>query len=116
MLHARHPLGQPLQATCQLLLAAISLVLVFVHGYQQPFQPVFQDVLEAVHVGGTLHAALQAVDLLTQLAIQLAGGGAVVGVAGAGLVQVALETFQALVELLQVGLEFVLAAVGDPPT
>ncbi|MCY1434656.1 hypothetical protein D9M71_507220 [compost metagenome] len=51
--------------------------------------------------------------MLTQLAIQLAGSGAVVRVTGTGLVQVALETFQAFVELLQVGFEFVLAAVGD---
>ncbi|MNN23504.1 hypothetical protein D3C81_1369040 [compost metagenome] len=51
--------------------------------------------------------------MLAQLGVQLASGGAVVGMAGAGLVQVALEAFEALIELLQVGFELVLATVGD---
>ncbi len=113
LLHVRHPLRQPLQAPSQLLFAAITLVLVLVHGHQQAFQAVFQDVLEAVNIGGTLHTALQPVDMLSQLGIQLAGGRAVVGMPGTGLVQVTLETFEAFVELLQVGFEFMLTAVSD---
>ncbi|MNE65848.1 hypothetical protein D3C80_1613650 [compost metagenome] len=88
-------------------------MLVLVHGDQQAFQAVFQDVLEAIDVGSALHTALQPIDMLAQLGVQLASGGAVVGMAGAGLVQVALEAFEALIELLQVGFELVLATVGD---
>ena len=113
VLHVRHPFRQPLQAPRQLLLAAVPLVLVLVHGDQQAFQAVFQDVLEAIDVGSALHTALQPIDMLAQLGVQLASGGAVVSMAGAGLVQVALEAFKALIELLQVGFELVLAAVGD---
>lgn len=113
VLHACHTLRQPLQAVGQFLLAAITLVLVLVHGHQQAFQAVLQDVLEAVDIGGTLHAALQPVYVLAQLGVQRAGGTAVVGMAGAGFMQMALEPLQALVELLQVGFKFMLATVSD---
>ncbi|MNN05102.1 hypothetical protein D3C81_1178530 [compost metagenome] len=70
-------------------------------------------MLEAVHIDRPLHAALQAIDLLTQLAVQLACSRTVVGMTGTGFMKVALESFQTLIELLQVSLEFVLPAVGD---
>ncbi|MNL88312.1 hypothetical protein D3C87_2179500 [compost metagenome] len=41
------------------------------------------------------------------------GGGSAVGMAGAGGLQIALERFQAFIEPLQIGFEFVLATVGD---
>lgn len=88
-------------------------MLVLIHGVQQAFEAVLRDELEAVHVRGALHTALQAIDLLTQLVVQFTRGAAVVGMPGTGLLQVALEGFQAPVELLQVGFEFMLAAVGD---
>ncbi|MNJ37638.1 hypothetical protein D3C77_324670 [compost metagenome] len=102
-----------MQAAGHFLLTLIALVPVGIHGAKQTFKTAFQDVLEAVQVGSTLHAALQAIDLLAQLVIQVAGGAGVVGMAFAGFVQMALERFEAFVELLQVTFKFVLAAVVD---
>ncbi|MNE78358.1 hypothetical protein D3C80_1747530 [compost metagenome] len=56
---------------------------------------------------------MQAVDLLTELRVHLASGRTVVRVPVTGRLQVALEGFQALIELLEVHLELVLATVGD---
>ncbi|MCY1186458.1 hypothetical protein D9M73_273350 [compost metagenome] len=74
---------------------------------------IFQDVLEVIQVGCFLHAALQAVDLFTNLRVHRMGGSSAVGMTGAGGLQVALEGFQAFVEPLQIGFEFVLATVRD---
>ena len=70
-------------------------------------------MLEAVQVDGVLHAALQAVDVLAYLVVQLLCLGAPQGVPGAGRLQVALKRLQTLIELLEVGFKFMLAAVSD---
>ena len=113
LLHAGHPRGQALQARRDFLLALVTLLLVLIHGAQQTFKVVLQHVLEPLEVSSLLHAALQAVDLFTDLRIQFPRRRAVVGVACAGRLQVALERLQALVELFEVDLELMLATVGD---
>ncbi|MNT61852.1 hypothetical protein D3C72_1995240 [compost metagenome] len=54
----RNPFGQAVQAGCHLLLALVALLAVLVHGAEQAFQMVLQDVLEIIQVGRFLHAAL----------------------------------------------------------
>ncbi|MNJ53003.1 hypothetical protein D3C77_483750 [compost metagenome] len=113
LLHARYPLSQPEQAAGHVLFALIALLLMLVHGAEQAFKAVFQNLLEAAQIGGTLHAGLQAIDLLTQLTVQIACRRRVVGMTFAGFMQMALERLQTLIELLQISFEFVLAAVVD---
>ncbi|MNE18393.1 hypothetical protein D3C80_1114270 [compost metagenome] len=62
-----------------------------VHGTEQAFEAVFEDVFETAQVGCALHTALQAIDLLTQLAVEVTRCRGIVGMAFAGFVQVALE-------------------------
>ncbi|MNL55380.1 hypothetical protein D3C87_1787900 [compost metagenome] len=71
-----------------------------VHGAEQAFEVVFQDVLEIVQVSRFMHAGLQAVDLFADLRVHGLSGGATIGMPGAGGLQVALERFETLVELL----------------
>ncbi|MNN75799.1 hypothetical protein D3C81_1921260 [compost metagenome] len=58
LFHVGNPLGQALQAGRYLLLALVALLAVLVHGAEQAFQMVLQDVLEIIQVGRFLHAAL----------------------------------------------------------
>ncbi|MNV70944.1 hypothetical protein D3C71_1639310 [compost metagenome] len=113
LLHARHPLRQALQTRCNFLLALVALLLVLVQGAEQALEVVLQYALEIFQVCRVLHAAVQAVDLLTELRVHLASGRTVVRVPVTGRLQVALEGFQALIELLEVHLELMLATVGD---
>ncbi|MNT14455.1 hypothetical protein D3C72_1494630 [compost metagenome] len=113
LLHARYTFGQTLQAAGHVLLTLITLVLMLVHGAEQAFQAVFQNMLEAVKVGSTLNTALQAINLFTELVIQIAGGTRVVGMTFAGLMQMTLERLKSFVELLQICFKLVLTTVVD---
>ncbi|MNL08927.1 hypothetical protein D3C87_1296680 [compost metagenome] len=97
-LHMRHPFGQVLQAGGHFLLALVALLAVLVHGAQQAFEMVFQNVLEILKVRCFVHAGLQAVDLFAYLRIQRMRCRAAVGMIGAGSLQVALERLEAFIE------------------
>ena len=58
LLHMGNALGQAVQARSDLLLALIALFLVLVHGAQQAFEMVFQNVLEIFQVRGGRGACL----------------------------------------------------------
>ena len=88
-------------------------LLVLIHRTQQPFETVFQQVLEAVEVDGVLHAVLQAVDVFAQWAGQVVGSAATFGMAFAGGLKIVLECLKTLIELFEISPEFMLAAVGN---
>ena len=113
LLHMGHAFSQAFEACGHFLFAQVTLLLVFIHGAEQAFKVAFEHLLEAVQVGGVLHAALQAVHLLANLCVQLPRGQAAVGVAVAGDLQMPLECLETLVELLEISLELMLATVGD---
>ncbi|MNM99634.1 hypothetical protein D3C81_1121990 [compost metagenome] len=113
LLHAGDTLGQAVQAGGSLMLALVALLLMLVHGAQQAFEAAFKHMLEAVQIRRALDTALQAIDLLTQLIVHGSGRRAVVGMAVTGALQMALEGFQAFVELLEIDFELMLTAVGD---
>ena len=84
-----------------------------VHRAQQPFEAVFQEVLETVEVHGVLHTVLQTIDVFAQLGMQVVGGRASFGMPLTGGLKVVLKRLKTPVELFEIRLELMLTTISN---